>query len=93
MEASDIVLVGDVGGTNTRLQLYSIAQNAEFKEGQGAKAPGTIVHEQQYLNGDFSSFDAVVTAFMAASGVESSCGGMLKQLPQALYVMMTLGSQ
>ena len=56
----DLVLVGDVGGTNTRLQLYKIATADALTP--GAKAPGALLYEKQYLNGDFSSFDAVVAA-------------------------------
>ena len=61
----DLVLVGDVGGTNTRLQLYKIATADALTP--GAKAPGALLYEKQYLNGDFSSFDAVVAAFMQAA--------------------------
>ena len=69
---SDIVLVGDIGGTNTRLQLYLIPRADTFNEGKGEKAPGTLIKEQQYLNGDFESFDAVVFKFMEASGVKAA---------------------
>ena len=56
------VLVGDVGGTNCRLQLYTIPAGACLFSGD--RAPGKLVHEAQYLNGDYGSFDEIVKAFM-----------------------------
>ena len=50
---ADLVLVGDIGGTNTRLQLYEVAKIDGITD--GAKAPGKLLFEQQYLNGDFLS--------------------------------------
>ena len=67
---ADLVLVGDIGGTNTRLQLYEVAKIDRITD--GAKAPGKLLFEQQYLNGDFSSFDAVVAAFMKAAKVTAA---------------------
>ena len=69
MATEDILLVGDIGGTNTRLQLFSVGKAVTFAEGKGMKAPGTLVHEQQYLNSEYASFDAVVAAFMKAANV------------------------
>jgi glucokinase len=63
-EVTDTVLVGDIGGTNTRLQLFSIARDASFTEGKGDRAPGSLIKEEQFLNGDFPTFDAVVAEFM-----------------------------
>jgi glucokinase len=57
-----VVLVGDIGGTNSRLQLYSVAAGAALMSGE--RAPGEVVFEKQYLNGDFDSFDSVLDRFL-----------------------------
>ena len=50
-------LVGDIGGTNTRLQLYQLDAGAvQLARG---RAPGALIFEQQYLNGDYTSFDEI----------------------------------
>ena len=65
------VLVGDCGGTNTRLQLYELAPcDAKLEAGQ--RAPGTLVFEEQYLNGDYTSFVGVVREFLKRSGTTES---------------------
>ena len=70
--APGIVLVGDVGGTNTRLQLYKVVQGEVLMSRQCA--PGTVVAEKQYLNGDFSSFDEIVEAFLGQRGpIAAAC--------------------
>jgi hypothetical protein len=47
--AGGLALVGDVGGTNTRLQLYELeAGDVQLARG---RAPGKLVSEKQYLNG------------------------------------------
>ena len=55
LAARSVVLVGDVGGTNTRLQLYAVEEGARVMDQQ--RAPGKLIHSAQYLNGDFGSFD------------------------------------
>ena len=65
-------MVADVGGTNARLQLYQIAYDSS--EAAGQKAPGGIIREKQYLNGDFSSFDEIVEAFLGQCGpIAAAC--------------------
>jgi len=63
LESEALVLVGDVGGTNSRLQMYAVPAGAFLMSGE--KAPGTLVHEAQYLNGDFEDFDQIVETFLA----------------------------
>jgi len=63
LAARSVVLVGDVGGTNTRLQLYAVEEGARVMHQQ--RAPGKLIHSAQYLNGDFGSFDQIVSSFLA----------------------------
>mmetsp|Transcript_33723 Transcript_33723/g.71943 ORF Transcript_33723/g.71943 Transcript_33723/m.71943 type:complete len:531 (-) Transcript_33723:182-1774(-) len=61
-----LLLVGDCGGTNTRLKLYGLRwQDALLQNGQGA--PGELIAEQQYLNCEYGSFDEVVNTFLKDS--------------------------
>eukprot|EP00965_Chrysotila_dentata_P237864 6202164-Pleurochrysis_carterae.AAC.2 len=52
-----LVLVGDCGGTNTRLQLYAVSPSATVTT--GAKAPGDLVYEKHYLNAAYGGFEEV----------------------------------
>jgi len=63
---SALLLVGDCGGTNTRLQLYSVATGDQ--QYTHSRAPGKLVYEKQYLNVEHGSFDDIVRAFLLASG-------------------------
>ena len=59
-------LVGDIGGTNSRLQLIEI--EAGSLAAPCKVAPGRLVAEQQYLNGDYPSFEEIVRVFLESSG-------------------------
>ena len=59
---SETVLVGDIGGTNSRLQLYEVPADAFLVKGE--KAPGRLMHEAQFLNGEFTSFYKIVGKFL-----------------------------
>lgn len=67
--ASDLLLIGDVGGTNSRLQLHEMARSEVAEcafDGTGcaaAAASGKLVSERRYENARFASFDAVVAQF------------------------------
>lgn len=67
---TSVVLVGDVGGTNTRLQLFEIPFDSVLAPGK--RAPGVLVKEQEYLNGSFGSFDEIVASFLAGSAAPSA---------------------
>ena len=47
-----LVLVADCGGTNSRLQLWKVKQGA--KAVAGKRAPGDLLHEQEYSNESYS---------------------------------------
>ena len=66
-----LMLCGDVGGTNSRFQLFGVdVSSATFSTAlpSGCTAPGTLLHSQQYQNVDFSTFVDVVIAFLAEAG-------------------------
>jgi glucokinase len=60
---SHLVIVGDCGGTNTRLSLWEIPEGAP-KPKRGEKAPGTLKFDKKYLNEKFSDFVTIVKQFM-----------------------------
>lgn len=61
------ILVGDVGGTNTRLIMYQIRRD-DPQLGRplmsGRKAPGLLLKQEKYLNQEYRSFVEVVTQFL-----------------------------
>lgn len=61
---ANFVLVGDCGGTNTRLSLISIPENAEDPP-RGCRAPGEKVLEQRFRNDRYISFVEIVRIFLA----------------------------
>eukprot|EP00121_Abeoforma_whisleri_P015965 Awhi_evm1s14676 len=63
---SDLAIVGDCGGTNTRLSLWSIPQNTA-KPKRGEKAPGSLVFDKKYENEKFSTFVDIVKKFLEES--------------------------
>ena len=65
--ASACILVGDVGGTNTRLKLYRVKASEMAAElAAGSKVPGELIKHVEYMNEKFSSFDDIVKTFLAA---------------------------
>lgn len=68
-----LILSGDVGGTNTRFQLYQIhASDPLLKKDvpMGSNAPGLLVHKETFRNADFSTFKEILEKFLANSGIE-----------------------
>ena len=69
--ARETILCGDIGGTNSRLELYELPAG-EFKLSIGSKAPGTLLSSEKYQNEDFASFNEVVSTFLG--GVVAAYG-------------------
>lgn len=68
LENNTHILVGDVGGTNTRLKLYEVGVDLVGAEVRGgARAPGVHVKSVDYLNSEYANFVEIVQAFLAAS--------------------------
>ncbi|KNC53255.1 glucokinase [Thecamonas trahens ATCC 50062] len=65
------ILAGDIGGTNTRLVLYAVA-DATSSPQRGQSPPGEQVYLSKYANEDHTSFVDVVRKFMAAAEVDPS---------------------
>ena len=66
----DSILAADVGGTNTRLHLYSVCED-DLKEGlqQGRIAPGKLLLTKKYMNQDYSTFIEIVESFLKDGGL------------------------
>jgi glucokinase len=64
-----LVIVGDCGGTNTRLVLYSIVPNASSPS-RGERAPGALIFKKRYKNEDFREFKEIVSVFLKESGID-----------------------
>mmetsp|Transcript_5440 Transcript_5440/g.15915 ORF Transcript_5440/g.15915 Transcript_5440/m.15915 type:complete len:411 (+) Transcript_5440:46-1278(+) len=58
-----LVMSGDCGGTNTRLELFRVPANAQLVLGD--KPPGERLFNKTYQNHQFASFQAVVETFLA----------------------------
>ncbi|KAJ1639888.1 hypothetical protein T492DRAFT_40822 [Pavlovales sp. CCMP2436] len=70
-----LVLAGDCGGTNTRLHLYSVPDDARPQI--GCKAPGELILCKRFVNSDYESFSQVVTAFLEEA-MGSTVGGAVE---------------
>jgi len=64
------LLSADVGGTNSRMQIFSVDESLESIKGQ--PAPGTLVKSSHYMNMDFSSFSAIVREFLNDASLSDS---------------------
>ncbi|KAI9030350.1 glucokinase [Hyaloraphidium curvatum] len=60
------VIVGDLGGTNSRLTLWEIPADAPAPK-RGQRAPGRSVFDHKYLNEKFDSFVDVMKQFIEDS--------------------------
>jgi glucokinase len=65
--ATDLVLSGDCGGTNTRLSLWEIPRDAVHKKGD--VAPGHIIFAKKYINEEHGSFMEVCHLFLTEAKV------------------------
>eukprot|EP00300_Choanocystis_sp_HF-7_P030825 c39788_g1_i1.p1 GENE.c39788_g1_i1~~c39788_g1_i1.p1 ORF type:complete len:888 (+),score=215.31 c39788_g1_i1:301-2664(+) len=61
---TEIVLGGDIGGTNSRLRLYRV-ESSHLSELCRGQAPGDLLFEKQYANQDIPTFNHVVKMFFA----------------------------
>ena len=61
--SDNLILVGDIGGTNTRLKLYKVKATDST---EGGKVPGELIKHVEYENEKFKKFDDVVKTFLAA---------------------------
>ncbi|KAL4129339.1 hypothetical protein PRIC2_005348 [Phytophthora ramorum] len=62
MAATDLIMSGDCGGTNTRLSLWNIPK--ESKHTKGDIAPGEMLFSKKYLNEEHASFAEVCHLFL-----------------------------
>lgn len=63
------MLIGDIGGTNSRLNLWEIGRNDTYI--QGGPLPGKKIYHQEYLNSEYTSFKNVVQDFFASCPEEA----------------------
>lgn len=69
---SDFVVVGDCGGTNTRLSLWEIPHDANQKVARGDKAPGNLKYDAKYLNEKYENFVQIMKTFIAEAKAEQT---------------------
>ena len=62
-QGGHIVMSGDCGGTNTRLQLFVVPEGT--KAVPGHRPPGELVFSKKYMNHAFKSFEEVCKEFLA----------------------------
>jgi len=53
---SRLVLAGDIGGTNSRLRLFDVPNDAMII---GTSVPGTLVYEKIYPNENFERYESL----------------------------------
>ena len=63
-----LVLAGDIGGTNSRFDLYEVDIIAANHLVKGSKPPGSLILSNKYKNTQFDNFDAIVDAFLKEAG-------------------------
>jgi len=63
LQGSRLVMSGDCGGTNTRLQVFRVPTDA--KATAGHMPPGELVFSKKYLNSSHVSFEEVCKTFLA----------------------------
>eukprot|EP00899_Mesostigma_viride_P017358 jgi/Mesvir1/25623/Mv01847-RA.1 len=69
-----LILSGDVGGTNSRFQLWEVEPGATAK--LGVTAPGREVFKREYQNENFARFEDVVVAFLRDAQKEIGLPGI-----------------
>jgi glucokinase len=57
------ILTGDVGGTNSRLQLFTVS-NVQSGSIKGKKAPGKLKLSKQYQNFRYDTFNSLLIEFL-----------------------------
>ena len=65
----DLILCGDVGGTNTRLLLYKLSRAAPGVLQVGKRAPGELQCSAKYMNEKYTSFDDIISDFIATNAI------------------------
>jgi len=74
----DLVLTGDIGGTNSRLQLWEMVKGEALTGEQGSEdgvtVPGTLLLERKYPNEEHENFEAVWAKFRDAAAEEQGVG-------------------
>jgi len=71
-QAMDLILCGDVGGTNTRLLLYKLNRAAPGVLVVGKKAPGELQCSAKYMNEKYNAFDDILSDFITKNGINST---------------------
>jgi len=68
-----IILAGDVGGTNTRLNLYELNDALFASESQKkcSSVPGELIYSKKYMNQDYETFLCILQDFLISSNSNS----------------------
>lgn len=69
----ETILVGDIGGTNSRLLLFQVRRDdPQLRRASkpGCKAPGLLLKTERYLNQEYKSFLEVVTQFLHEANLQ-----------------------
>uniref|UniRef100_A0A7S1SRA5 Glucokinase n=1 Tax=Tetraselmis chuii TaxID=63592 RepID=A0A7S1SRA5_9CHLO len=69
-KVSDYMLCGDIGGTNSRLKLFSVPRG---EAPHGGQVPGELVHGKEFQNEFYKTFTDVCTAFIQECETEFKC--------------------
>ena len=65
----DLILCGDIGGTNTRLLLYRLNRSAPGVLEVGKRAPGEFQCSGKYMNEKYNSFDDILYDFITNNAI------------------------
>lgn len=69
----ETLLVGDIGGTNSRLLLFQVRRDdpaLRRPAKPGRKAPGLLLKTEKYLNQEYKSFIEVVNQFLLEANLQ-----------------------
>ena len=84
--SASVILSGDVGGTNSRFQIWTVPPRPEgwskdgHQTGVGLEVPGVLLYEKSYANENHPTFVGVLTQFISdatAAGVAVDVGGQI----------------
>eukprot|EP00873_Tetraselmis_striata_P023217 jgi/Tetstr1/443481/TSEL_031489.t1 len=81
---TDYMLCGDIGGTNSRLKLFSVPRG---QSAQNGKVPGDIVHGKEFQNEFFKTFTDVCTTFLKECQAEFGCNFSITPIKVATFAV------
>ena len=68
-----VILAADIGGTNSRMMLYYVAEGSEIK--RQVAPPGELIYEFTYPNIEFKSMDEIVAKFLREASAHAKSNG------------------